>query len=90
MRACDEVQGAFALTATGRGFQANITAGLDSGFTDSSCVSCGACADTCPTDAITEIRLLVLDGDGIGRLPLRDDHRPRVKRRLPSQETTER
>jgi NADH dehydrogenase/NADH:ubiquinone oxidoreductase subunit G len=58
VRACDEVQGAFALTATGRGFEANITAGLDAGFEDSTCVSCGACADTCPTDAITEIGLL--------------------------------
>jgi predicted molibdopterin-dependent oxidoreductase YjgC len=58
VRACDEVQGAFALTATGRGFDANVTAGLDSGFSDSTCVSCGACADTCPTDAITEITLL--------------------------------
>jgi bidirectional [NiFe] hydrogenase diaphorase subunit len=58
VRACDEVQGAFALTATGRGFGANVTAGLDAGFRDSSCVSCGACADTCPTDAITEITLL--------------------------------
>ncbi len=58
VRACDEVQGAFALTATGRGFDANVTAGLDSGFRDSTCVSCGACADTCPTDAITEITLL--------------------------------
>jgi len=58
VRACDEVQGAFALTATGRGFHSNITAGLNAGFEDSSCVSCGACADTCPTDAITEITLL--------------------------------
>jgi len=58
VRACDEVQGAFALTATGRGFEANITAGLDSGFVQSTCVSCGACADTCPTDAITEHLLL--------------------------------
>jgi predicted molibdopterin-dependent oxidoreductase YjgC len=58
VRACDEVQGAFALTATGRGFEANITAGLDAGFADSTCVSCGACADTCPTDAITEITLV--------------------------------
>jgi bidirectional [NiFe] hydrogenase diaphorase subunit len=58
VRACDEVQGAFALTATGRGFGANIAAGLDSGFRDSTCVSCGACADSCPTDAITEITLL--------------------------------
>ena len=54
VRACDEIQGAFALTATGRGFHSNVTAGLDSGFQESSCVSCGACADTCPTDAITE------------------------------------
>jgi predicted molibdopterin-dependent oxidoreductase YjgC len=58
VRACDELQGAFALTATRRGFDANITAGLDSGFAGSSCVSCGACADTCPTDAITETILL--------------------------------
>jgi predicted molibdopterin-dependent oxidoreductase YjgC len=60
VRACDEVQGAFALTATGRGFTANVTAGLDAGFRNSTCVSCGACADTCPTDAITEITLLAL------------------------------
>ena len=58
VRACDEIQGAFALTATGRGFHSNVTAGLDSGFKDSACVSCGACADTCPTDAISE-QLLV-------------------------------
>jgi predicted molibdopterin-dependent oxidoreductase YjgC len=60
VRACDEVQGAFALTATGRGFEANVTAGLDAGFAGSTCVSCGACADTCPTDAITETRLVGL------------------------------
>ncbi len=58
VRACDEVQGAFALTATGRGFEANVAAGLDAGFEDSTCVACGACADTCPTDAIAEIRVL--------------------------------
>ncbi|HET9720610.1 MAG TPA: 2Fe-2S iron-sulfur cluster-binding protein [Solirubrobacteraceae bacterium] len=60
IRACDEVQGAFALTATGRGFNANVTAGLDSGFRNSTCVSCGACADTCPTGAITETTLMDL------------------------------
>jgi predicted molibdopterin-dependent oxidoreductase YjgC len=60
VRACDEVQGTFALTAVGRGFNANVTAGLDQGFRASACVSCGACADTCPTDAITEISLLNL------------------------------
>ncbi|HEX6389058.1 MAG TPA: 2Fe-2S iron-sulfur cluster-binding protein [Solirubrobacteraceae bacterium] len=60
VRACDEIQGTFALTATGRGFGANIAAGMDQGFRASTCVSCGACADTCPTDAITEISLLAL------------------------------
>ena len=63
VRACDEAQGAFALTATGRGFNANVTAGLGAGFRKSTCVSCGACADTCPTDAIIEITLLRLDED---------------------------
>lgn len=62
VRACDEVQGAFALTAIGRGFDANVAAGLDSGFLNSTCVSCGACADTCPTEAITEQTLLTGNG----------------------------
>jgi predicted molibdopterin-dependent oxidoreductase YjgC len=60
VRACDEVQGTFALTATGRGFGANVVAGLDEGFRASACVSCGACADTCPTDAIDEGSLFAL------------------------------
>jgi predicted molibdopterin-dependent oxidoreductase YjgC len=60
VRACDEIQGAFALTAVGRGFRAGIAAGIDEGFRHSACVSCGACADTCPTDAITELSLIDL------------------------------
>ena len=65
VRACDEVQGTFALTAVGRGFDANIAAGIGSGFLESTCVSCGACADTCPTDAITE-RFLLDGGANMG------------------------
>lgn len=64
IRACDEVQGTFALTATGRGFEANVAAGLDQGFRDSACVSCGACADTCPTEAISEPLLIALMDGG--------------------------
>jgi formate dehydrogenase major subunit len=60
VRACDEIQGAFALTMVGRGFSGGIAAGIDEGFKDSACVSCGACADTCPTGAITEFSLLEL------------------------------
>jgi predicted molibdopterin-dependent oxidoreductase YjgC len=83
VRACDEVQGAFALTATGRGFQSNVTAGFDAGFEDSSCVSCGACADTCPTDAITEITLL--DGVVPDRPPRSRDRGRRKRRPLASE-----
>jgi predicted molibdopterin-dependent oxidoreductase YjgC len=64
VRACDELQGTFALAATGRGFGANVAAGIDAGFRDSACVSCGACADTCPTDAIAEVSLLALAAEG--------------------------
>jgi predicted molibdopterin-dependent oxidoreductase YjgC len=60
VRACDELQGTFALSATGRGFDANVAAGIDEGFRRSACVSCGACADTCPTEAIAELSLLAL------------------------------
>jgi formate dehydrogenase major subunit len=60
VRACDELQGAFALTATGRGFDANVVAGIDAGFLESACTSCGACADTCPTGAIAERSLVGL------------------------------
>jgi predicted molibdopterin-dependent oxidoreductase YjgC len=87
VRACDEVQGAFALTATGRGFDANITAGLDSGFQDSTCVSCGACADSCPTDAITEISLLDRVESRNGPRGPAEHHAesgPRLRKRLPS------
>jgi formate dehydrogenase major subunit len=54
VRACEELQGAFALTYVGRGWSTRIAAGLDAGFKDSACVSCGACASTCPTGAIEE------------------------------------
>jgi len=54
VRACEEIQGAFALTYVGRGYHTSIAAGVDAGFTDSSCVSCGACASSCPTGAIDE------------------------------------
>jgi formate dehydrogenase major subunit len=53
VRACEEVQGTFALTTVGRGFDARIaTAGPD--FLSSECVSCGACVDACPTATLVE------------------------------------
>ncbi|MDQ2859643.1 MAG: formate dehydrogenase subunit alpha [Pseudomonadota bacterium] len=53
VRACDEVQGTFALTIEGRGFASRVSAGGLS-FLGSECVSCGACVQACPTSALNE------------------------------------
>ncbi|HPR00139.1 MAG TPA: formate dehydrogenase subunit alpha [Saprospiraceae bacterium] len=55
VRACDEVQGQFVLTMAGRGFDAHIVKGADKQFLESDCVSCGACAQACPTSAISDV-----------------------------------
>ena len=55
VRACDEVQGQFVLSMAGRGFDARIVKGMDQSFFDSDCVSCGACAQACPTSAISDV-----------------------------------
>src|SRR5207247_2340637 len=39
VRACDEVQGTFALTISGRGFDSRVAAGVDEPFLGSECVS---------------------------------------------------
>ena len=54
VRACEEVQGTFALTIQGRGFDAKVSAGIGETFLDSECVSCGACVQHCPTATLTE------------------------------------
>ena len=54
VRACDEIQGTFALTIAQRGFGSKVTAGMDEGFLASECVSCGACVQACPTATLTE------------------------------------
>ena len=53
MRACDEVQGTFALAIDGRGFESKVATGADT-FFDSECVSCGACVQACPTATLIE------------------------------------
>jgi formate dehydrogenase major subunit len=53
VRACEETQGTFALTISGRGFESKVAAGV-SNFLDSECVSCGACVQACPTATLIE------------------------------------
>jgi len=53
VRACEEVQGTFALTIQGRGFESKVASGVTD-FMDSECVSCGACVQACPTATLIE------------------------------------
>ncbi|HEY4020140.1 MAG TPA: formate dehydrogenase subunit alpha [Pseudonocardiaceae bacterium] len=54
VRACGEVQGTFALTIEGRGFDSKVSASAGESFLDSECVSCGACVQACPTATLQE------------------------------------
>jgi formate dehydrogenase major subunit len=59
VRACEEVQGTFALTIQGRGFDSRVSAsGVD--FFGSECVSCGACVQACPTATLNEKSVIAL------------------------------
>ena len=58
VRACEEVQGTFALTIDGRGFNSVVSPSQHQPFFESECVSCGACVQACPTDALVEKSML--------------------------------
>ena len=60
VRACDEIQGTFALTISGRGFESSVSAGAGEPFMASECVSCGACVQACPTATLTEKSVIEL------------------------------
>lgn len=59
VRACEEVQGTFALTIQGRGFDSRVSPG-GKDFFGSECVSCGACVQSCPTAALNENSVIAL------------------------------
>jgi formate dehydrogenase major subunit len=59
VRACSEVQGTFALTIAGRGFDSRVSPGGTT-FMDSECVSCGACVQACPTSTLQEKTVIAL------------------------------
>jgi formate dehydrogenase major subunit len=58
VRACEDVQGTFALTISDRGFASHVSAGMEEAFFDSECVSCGACIQACPTATLTENKVI--------------------------------
>ena len=60
VRACEETQGTFALTISGRGFESRVSPGQDQAFMASECVSCGACVEACPTATLQEKSVIEL------------------------------
>jgi len=60
VRACAEVQGTFALTISGRGFESRVSPGMNESFLGSECVSCGACVQACPTATLSEKSLIAI------------------------------
>ncbi|WP_439562632.1 formate dehydrogenase subunit alpha [Roseinatronobacter sp.] len=61
VRACEEVQGTFALTIEGRGFDSRVSFGAKSDTAlASDCVSCGACVQACPTATLQEKSVIEL------------------------------
>jgi formate dehydrogenase major subunit len=58
VRICDEVQGQFVWRIVNRGHETRIVPDSGTTLRESSCVSCGACVDTCPTGALEDKSLL--------------------------------
>jgi formate dehydrogenase major subunit len=58
VRICAEVQGQFVWHAIGRGAGTCIVPDKGRTLLESSCVSCGACVDTCPTGALEDQSVL--------------------------------
>ncbi|MGZ3693891.1 MAG: formate dehydrogenase subunit alpha, partial [Bdellovibrionota bacterium] len=55
---CDELQGQFVWRVLGHGADLKIIPDLQTTLLKSSCVSCGACVDTCPSGALEDISLI--------------------------------
>ena len=60
VRICDEVQGQFVWQVWNRGAETRIVPDSGTNLRESSCVSCGACVDTCPTGALEDKTILSL------------------------------
>jgi formate dehydrogenase major subunit len=58
VRICAEVQGQFVWNIWNRGEETQIVADQGVAFGQSSCVSCGACVDSCPTGALEDKHVL--------------------------------
>lgn len=60
VRICEELQGQFVWQVWNRGAETRIIPDSGTNLRESSCVSCGACVDTCPTGALEDKTILSL------------------------------
>jgi formate dehydrogenase major subunit len=60
VRICEEVQGQFVWRLAGRGDETHVVPDSGGPLGASSCVSCGACVDTCPSGALEDRSVLDL------------------------------
>jgi formate dehydrogenase major subunit len=58
VRICEEVQGQFVWQILNRGHETRIVPDSGTNLAESSCVSCGACVDTCPSGALEDKSIL--------------------------------
>lgn len=63
VRACSELAGHFVLGEMNRGIETLIIADMNLPLGESSCTSCGLCAQVCPTGAIVDKRSVYLGKD---------------------------
>lgn len=63
VRACSELAGHFVLGEMNRGIETLIVADMNLPLGESSCTSCGLCAQVCPTGAIVDKRSVYLGKD---------------------------
>ena len=59
-RICDDLQGQFTWRIWNRGAETRIVPDSGTTLRESSCVSCGACADSCPSGALVDKSMLAL------------------------------
>lgn len=58
VRICNDVQGQFVWRVWNRGDATRILPDSNTTLRESSCVSCGACVDTCPSGALEDVKII--------------------------------